>query len=480
MLACFVLFVRKKMGEFHYHDEKNRLEHRYASLGLFLAMLPLLFAILGVPMVVDRPAVENSLVDLTEVIQPELLNSSSSNAAFVPASWLRNQRGKNNAKMCQDIQPRPDPSKPPIISMIRVLGERHSGVDSVANLLAKMFPNTAVGTGFTRGKYWFQSERLLNHRGVKIDLSRVLVVAVLRDPYSWIRHMQKNPWHAPSHSFRHDWRSFLTQPWTTVTSSVDKQISSVPGAKCQAQYLSGEVLPCRQSNFPILAGTSTLRARRQSKLMLPVYELNPINGAPLSSILELRKYKLLNYINMTTWVPNVSFLKVDKLAINEQIFKLQDVLRTHYNLESCATYHHEKEPLKLHEKEGLMSSFGKVNPISTQEVDFLKCNIDWEVERFFGYNREYMDPNWYQIGHTLKQYGEAAAKSAEAANSGNEGEKQAPWDSKEQRCSPDPFASLFAGNKFVKPDLLQIKKEHRKAARKRSEKEKEGKEVGAP
>ncbi len=433
---------------FVYTDEKNIREHNYVRIGLMLALAPLLSMILGIPLLVDRPTLPDSVA-----LEPLVI--AGRNTSMVPLSWLRNRRIDAGIEGRCNFTPRPDKSAEQKIQMIRVIGERNSGVDSVANLLGRMFPNVTVGTGFTRGKFWFQSESLLIHQGVRVDLSKVLVVVVLRDPISWLRHFQKSPLHSPAHvySTKNGWRSFLSKQWTTVTSSVDQKFAAVEGAKCQARYLSGQVLPCRQSRFNMVGNEQYNNHLRR---MTPVYEMNPLNQSPLNNIMELRRHKLLNYVNMTSWVPNMSFVKLDKLVQASHLSKLKQVLASHHNLDLCDSY--GSTPLTLQDP----SFQAKLPPISYEQLNFIKCNIDWKSEKLFGFSPGYLDPSKISIGRSAEKLARAAELSAQQVAAVGDGILMAD----DIECSRDPFAAQFSGHHVVGAERLPNRNHSRRRHRK--------------
>jgi len=346
--------------------ERERAEHRVAKILLQLFCFPLLCAMVAMPLIQERRfyGTQDELSQLTPV-------GESGVAPLVPVAWMKKRIKGVKFDNCE-FQPRPKQHQKQYIQLIRVIGERHSGVESLAQSIAKMFPNVTVGTGFTRNKYWFQSERVLLNEPALVDLSKVLVITVLRNPFDWLRSFRKAPYHAPNHNFKSDWRSFLTKPWAMRTSSTDQSIASVEGVKCQHKFLAGEVLPCRQSRFN-LVGQST------RKTNMPVYEMDPITRQPLPNVLFLRKHKLLNYANLTTWVPNHTFVKIEDLLEERGLNNFRQILASRYNLGSCETT--DGAPNRLDDVQL------RHPPSSLQEIDFLNCNIDWEAEALFGYSR---------------------------------------------------------------------------------------------
>jgi hypothetical protein len=380
-----------------YAAEVAQREHRVARFALLVLAVPLLSIIFGLPLTMEKQRGKNRL----DVVASSDVFSNAVNdpSLVVPRGWLKPfpVAGAGDApRSCPGFTPRKDLESSPKVRIIRVIGERGSGVEAVADALQGLFPNATVGAGFTRGKFWFQSESLLsmalddgsgaaagkkgerkkNKEQTQIDISRVLVVVVLRNPYEWLHQLRRNPLHAPDHVRRKDWRAFVGKPWTTAMSISDKELAAGGrSVKCQARFRAGEVAPCRQSRFST-AGLSADSLRRKRD-MLPVYESNPVVGGALRSALELRKYKLLNWANMTKWVPNLTFLRVERLYEPAGVQRLQQVLAQHYNLATCDAaqvepfqdpQHYERHPLS-----------------SNEELDYLTCNLDWDAENLFGY-----------------------------------------------------------------------------------------------
>ncbi|GBG24303.1 Hypothetical Protein FCC1311_005212 [Hondaea fermentalgiana] len=364
---CAKLSMTPPGTEFRYANAKHAREHWFVKLGLLLSCLPLLLTMLGVQTVtggVWSPAGSELSAIST---MPE---SSIDDSTRVPRKWMRRKRVSNPAGCA--LAPVEGER---MLKYVRVVGERNSGVDGVVDLLSKLFPNVTVGSGFVRTKYWFQDERELDP---EIDLEEVLVVVVLRNPYDWTLLMQRNPIFAPAHRIKHDWRRFVSRLWTTKTSITDKELSSTPGAKCQAKYQAGEVRPCRQSR------TSFLGSETRSRYMDPVYETNPVTHLPLRNVLELRKFKMLNYANMTQWVPHISYLKLEALDTLEGVAQVQSVLSRAYNLDSCDTADGGTHAYVDPQSKLLASTRAQM---TAQYRDYLTCNIFWSVESaVFGYS----------------------------------------------------------------------------------------------
>uniref|UniRef100_A0A7S2RMW5 Uncharacterized protein n=1 Tax=Mucochytrium quahogii TaxID=96639 RepID=A0A7S2RMW5_9STRA len=349
------------------NENENLMEHRYVKVGLLLSCLPLIFTVLGLPIFFESSFIaQNDAWVSLDATGHGMATKYVQHMDTVPMFWLKSALKQNaSAARCGHYIP-PVSERPTTIRHIRVIGERNSGVNGVVDLLRKVFPNVTTGAGFVRSRYWFQDESVLP-KGINLD--EVLVVVVLRNPVDWLRMMRKNPVYAPNHMFRQDWKHFVSKPWTMRTSTIDKTLSQTKGVKCQAKFLAGYVRPCRQAAKLV----SNIRTAQ------PVYEMDPITTKPFRNIIGLRKGKLLNYANMSRWVPHISYVKVENLFSDSGVRRLQSVLSDAYNLGVC---------LRTKNLAFEFSDWITRPPLSTmQEVRYYSCNLDWSAEEVFGYSK---------------------------------------------------------------------------------------------
>ena len=183
-------------------------------------------------------------------------------------------------------------TKTNVIDTIHILGERHSGTKFVQQELQRCFPRSStfrVHRDLERSKHFFQplnfncpgdkSHNLGKPESGSVlqeDYSNHLIIAVFRDPMDWVEAMRLKPYHAPMHMAGFsgpqndivplDWKTFLSQPWTTKTTGTNQKISGTAAATtasspndenatiktCRYGFAPHEIVPCfynRDSKF---------------------------------------------------------------------------------------------------------------------------------------------------------------------------------------------------------------------------------------
>mmetsp|Transcript_9640 Transcript_9640/g.12510 ORF Transcript_9640/g.12510 Transcript_9640/m.12510 type:complete len:411 (-) Transcript_9640:110-1342(-) len=265
------------------------------------------------------------------------------------------------------------------IISVRVIGERNSGTSFLIRALSKHLPNVTVGGGLSRGRHWFQSAESLKIFSNE-DLKNILVIVLTRSPYEWILNMQENPRNAISHVGLPDWRHFVSKPWTTRNSIRDKHISSLKGAHCQEHFLSGEVIPCRRHDTVAVQLMKTISDSGLS-VAYPVYEMHPKTHKAFRSIKDFRRAKMLNFYNMSKWVPNIRFIQAEMLTTNDGLLETMQMLQNDYSLGICEGGEMEKLSFKQY----------LADPRGEENKNFFKwysCNGHWPIEEKFGYRRK--------------------------------------------------------------------------------------------
>eukprot|EP00510_Aplanochytrium_minuta_P009702 CAMPEP_0184074888 /NCGR_PEP_ID=MMETSP0957-20130417/70819_1 /TAXON_ID=627963 /ORGANISM="Aplanochytrium sp, Strain PBS07" /LENGTH=381 /DNA_ID=CAMNT_0026377261 /DNA_START=264 /DNA_END=1406 /DNA_ORIENTATION=- len=266
------------------------------------------------------------------------------------------------------------------ILTVRVIGERNSGVSYLVRYLNRHLPNVTVSGGLSRGHEWFQSKDSLRIFSAE-DLKHVLVLVVSRNPYNWILGMQENPIHALAHENIADWRHFVSKPWTIRTSVKDKSISSTQGAHCQEHFYSGEVLPCRRHDSVALQLADAVSSSNHN-VLYPVYEMHPKSHTPFRNIREFRKAKMLNFFNMSSWVPNILFLQIEKITQENGFTGLLKALQSSYSLGICNAVSPPIEEVKF--KNYLDD---RSNLEYKKFFDWFACSGHWSIENKLGYHR---------------------------------------------------------------------------------------------
>lgn len=130
-----------------------------------------------------------------------------------------------------------------------MLGERNSGTNYVRATLKRNLGLTA--TDLLGWKHGFPHMLAVP--------TRMLVVAVVRDPFDWSRSMHAKPWHAPKAMQRLTYSDFIRAPWQSV---VD-----------------------RHDYFGLEKGDARIGAPLQ-------HDRHPLTGAAFDNIFEMRNAKV--------------------------------------------------------------------------------------------------------------------------------------------------------------------------------------------
>ena len=98
-----------------------------------------------------------------------------------------------------------------MITNYKMLGERNSGTNYLEQLLYSNF-NINSSNNFN-SKHFF---RLEIYSGIKDEiLDNTLFIGIVRDPFTWINSMYKNPYHLPE-SLKATQQGFLNNEWYSI------------------------------------------------------------------------------------------------------------------------------------------------------------------------------------------------------------------------------------------------------------------------
>ena len=154
----------------------------------------------------------------------------------------------------------------------------------------------------TRYKHWFQYK----------DPTRyphdTLVLAQFRNPYDWLKAMERVPHHAPNHfrlkpgadlerqDSQNDWRLFLNKSWTMERFGTD--IGWDQTQMCQENFRYKDLVSCVKEPLPHSHYNHTLRYSEHQ----PFYEMKVDgSGEPYESIMALRSDKILNFLDVANY-----------------------------------------------------------------------------------------------------------------------------------------------------------------------------------
>ena len=184
-------------------------------------------------------------------------------------------------------------------------------------------------------KHWFQDEDVQ-----KFPEKSAVVVIMFRDPYMWVEAMRIKPYHLHSH-FGLGWKQFVTKP--------------LVGQKSEGLGVGRYM-----------------------------YELNHDgSGRAYSSIIDLRRDKIINFLSTANFVATRAFLpmRYEDLNANGTSILLRGIEEASGLKANCSAImgkgHRQLRniPITNHSK------------LSDEYIDWMNKFVDWEVESRIGYSR---------------------------------------------------------------------------------------------
>jgi hypothetical protein len=255
----------------------------------------------------------------------------------------------------------------PAIKKINLIGERHSGTKWITSHLEDCFGDQAeVLNRYTRYKHWFQYEDPTLY-----PENSTVVVALFRDPYDWLESMRKKPYHSPNH-FDLNWKTFLTRPWGMERGPADKKLIEdglAHNTTCMHRFPFENIIPCSK-----LDRNMYKNAKQNGKKIGVNYELNQDgSGSPYASILQLRSYKIQNFLSLSGFYAVHSFYPVQfEFMVSHGTSELINELEKVTGFKAKCQ---RQVPRPIREKE--------YDPIYLQWVNE---HLDWETEKLVGYS----------------------------------------------------------------------------------------------
>ena len=156
------------------------------------------------------------------------------------------------------------------IHRIKVCGERCSGTNFAYHLLHENFPSLEK-TGLDE---FGQKHFLPWFRASISGADDCLFVVLVRDRYDWLRSFYLNPHHVDESLLHKGFSSFLRKPW---------------------------------------------KLRESTKYSL-IDNQNPWTQRPFSNVIELRKYKLMNYLKLGTLISNYLLARLEDISEDQEGF----------------------------------------------------------------------------------------------------------------------------------------------------------------
>uniref|UniRef100_A0A6U3SML2 Sulfotransferase domain-containing protein n=1 Tax=Ditylum brightwellii TaxID=49249 RepID=A0A6U3SML2_9STRA len=281
---------------------------------------------------------------------------------------------------------------------IVILGERNSGVPWMLQQLARCYPTTEVTNILQRSGEWFQDETLYQYQQ-----QRTLVIALFLNPYDWVNAMRLNPINMPSHTNVTSWKTFVKTPWTDTEGrpESDALLTDQKSHQCQFNFSFNQVIPCTTS----VSYNSNY----------PVYELIHGNftpaGEPYSNIVQLRRDKILNFLNVQNWKQtNNSDKRIGLIEVRyEDLTKISDDdnakpglfdvfaqieqrtgIKSKCDIDSSFSEKDTNNDIDSFIAPAPIASSGTLDP---KYVSWMRRHVEWEVEARVGYEPTKLNEN---------------------------------------------------------------------------------------
>jgi len=169
-------------------------------------------------------------------------------------------------------------------------------------------------------------------------------------------------------------RDFVTIPWTFLPGRPpsDLAFANMTGPVCHENFLYRDMIVC-QRKAPELANIRGYSGHK------PQYEMrHDGSGEPYSSILELRKAKIHNFLGVKSWpwVSDVLVIRYEDLITEGTAFLLEELERATGIEAACEPQPPQPERVK--------------REMNQDFVRYLRDHIDWKAESLIGYKKDYV------------------------------------------------------------------------------------------
>ncbi|GEM_PF-1072516 len=227
-----------------------------------------------------------------------------------------------------------------MIKRIQIYGERCSGTNYLANLIKINFSNVKVVEDY--GWRHFLPKGL-NRK----DHDDCLFIIIVRNPFDWLRSINKNPWHCHKRLRNISFSKFIRRRWICIFDEEGGVIKGDP------KY-----------------GSEML------------FERNPENGKRFRNVLDMRNNKIKYFLMIENKVKNYYFVNYEELSKNQDILKKIakefDIKLKNKKVINITKYKDSNEEYipKIYEN------------IKKRDLKFIKNKLNWNQERIIGYKFE--------------------------------------------------------------------------------------------
>lgn len=236
------------------------------------------------------------------------------------------------------------------IKRLKVCGERCSGTNFLYYLLHANFPDLKQTQLFEYGHkhflWWFGSTAFTKLEPLRYEFSAVdmvdssdcLFVVVVRDPYDWLRSFFSFPHLVHEDLLNRGFSHFLRSQWKLVD---------------EPHPLDGSYKE--------------------------IDNYNPWTNKPFSNVLELRKYKMQNYLTLSKLVDNYMIVRYEDVRDAPEAFI--HFIATKYLLNKKEVF----TPITTLKGSHVPYVPKKYFSFSEEDLYFINANIDWDIEEKINY-----------------------------------------------------------------------------------------------
>lgn len=240
------------------------------------------------------------------------------------------------------------------LKRLKVCGERCSGTNFIMHLIHANFhdlkPIQLLEYGQKHFLWWFGTDEFYKLKPLKykfnaVDMagsSNCLFVVVIRDPYDWLRSFFGVPFEVHGSLLNRGFSHFLRAQW-----------------KLRDKYHKLDGSYKEIDNY------------------------NPWTNKPFSNVLELRKYKIINYLTLSKIVDNYMLVRYEDVRDNPKAFI--KFIAKNYRLKKNKVF----TPITTLKGSHVPYVPKKYFSFLEEDLNFINENIDWDMEEKVGYFLKY-------------------------------------------------------------------------------------------
>lgn len=227
------------------------------------------------------------------------------------------------------------------LTRFQVLGERSSGTNYLKRLMGR-------NSGLKPTEYLGWKHGFTQAIAVPTDLA---VICALRDARAWVLSMHSKPWHTPPAMQEMTFSEFIRTPWTTI---IDRD----------RYFPEAQKAPLRDT--PLLQ------------------DRDPLTGEAYANIFALRTAKLRFLLGFQNRGASVAYVRMEAATADPHAYL--DALRSAWSLpEPDGPFRPVMKRLGSKFKPSVNHRPATPYTMSTEDLAFMKDNLDLELEAALGY-----------------------------------------------------------------------------------------------